>query len=50
VNLDCDPVEQQTRHDLLEWLYELDGRHDPTHQSHGLYTGLFQSLRVTPNV
>ena len=50
MNLDCHPVEQQTRQELLEWLYELDGRHDPSHQSHALYTGLFQSLKVTPSV
>lgn len=30
----------QARQDYLEWLYERDGRHDPSHPMHSLYTGL----------
>lgn len=37
----CNPTEQQARQDQLEALYEADGRHDPAHPSHGVYTGLW---------
>jgi hypothetical protein len=37
---DCDPTEQQARQDHLEALYEADGRHDPAHPMHSIYTGL----------
>jgi hypothetical protein len=36
----CDPVEQQLRQERLDALYEADGRHDPKHPMHALYTGL----------
>lgn len=36
----CDPVQQQAVQDRLEALYEADGRHDPSHPMHCLYTGL----------
>ena len=36
----CDPTQQQAAQDRLEALYEADGRHDPAHPMHGLYTGL----------
>ena len=31
----------QARQDKLEELYTLDGRHDPAHPMHCLYTGLW---------
>ena len=37
---DCNPTEQQARQDQLEALYAADGRHDPAHPMHCLYTGL----------
>jgi len=37
---ECDPAEQTARQDRLEELYAADGRLDPSHPSHGLYTGL----------
>lgn len=37
---DCNPIEQQARQDELDIRYEEDGRHDPTHPMHALYTGL----------
>lgn len=37
---DCNPIEQQARQDELNRRYEEDGRHDPTHPMHALYTGL----------
>jgi hypothetical protein len=37
---ECDPAEQTARQDRLEELYAADGRHDPSHPQHGLYTGL----------
>jgi hypothetical protein len=36
----CNPIEQQARQDQLDALYEADGRHEPTHPMHNLYTGL----------
>jgi hypothetical protein len=36
----CDPTEQLERQAQLEVWYEADGRHDPAHPQHGLYTGL----------
>lgn len=36
----CHPVEQQARQNQLDAWYEADGRHDPTHPMHSLYTGL----------
>jgi len=42
MNHDC---EQQAVQDRLEALYEADGRHDPAHPMHGLYTGLAQAAQ-----
>jgi hypothetical protein len=39
---DCDPNEQLARQNRLEDLYEADGRDNPDHPMHGLYTGLHQ--------
>lgn len=36
----CDPADQQRRQDRLEELYEADGRNDPAHPRHAVYTGL----------
>jgi hypothetical protein len=46
VNKDCHPVEQQTRQELLDWLYEQDGRLDKSHPMYGLYTGLHRVLEA----
>jgi hypothetical protein len=35
--------EDQARQDKLEQLYADDGRHDPGHPLHGVYTGLWES-------
>ena len=40
MNPDCNPIEQQERQDRLEAAYIADGREDPTHPNHSLYTGL----------
>ena len=29
---------------LLDWLYRLDGRHDPKHPHHATFTGLYQEF------
>jgi hypothetical protein len=34
--------EDQNRADFLDFLYELDGRKDPSHPHCGTYTGLYQ--------
>lgn len=39
-SLDCDPIEQQAVQDRLDAWYEQDGRHEPSHPMHCLYTGL----------
>ena len=39
----CHPAEQQARQDELDRLYEADGRHDPAHPQHAIYTGLVGS-------
>lgn len=36
----CDPIEQEARQARLDELYAADGRHDPEHPMHCLYTGL----------
>ena len=41
----CDPTQQQAVQDRLEQLYADDGRHDPAHPMHGLYTGLAQAAQ-----
>jgi hypothetical protein len=38
-----DPIEQNRRAQYLERLYILDGRSDPAHPLHGVYTGLYQA-------
>ena len=38
---------QQARQDRLEELYRQDGRQDPSHPMHGLYTGLVQTTSTT---
>lgn len=38
----CDPTEQQERFERMEALYEADGRHDPAHPDHGIYSGLMR--------
>lgn len=43
MNPDCNPIEQQAVQDRLEQLYADDGRHDPAHPMHCLYTGLAQA-------
>lgn len=40
MNPDCNPIEQQAVQDRLDALYEADGRQDPKHPMHALYTGL----------
>lgn len=37
---DCCPHEQNARQARLEALYEADGRTDPAHPMHGVYTSL----------
>ena len=43
MNPDCNPIEQQAVQYRLEQLYTADGRHDPAHPMHCLYTGLVQA-------
>jgi len=45
----CDPVEQQLRQERLDALYEADGRHDPKHPMHALYTGLLIDKKEEAN-
>ena len=33
--------DNQNRQALLEWLYSLDGRQEPSHPRHGVYTALY---------
>jgi len=37
----CNPIVQQARQERLDSLYEQDGRHDPTHEHHCTYCGLW---------
>lgn len=46
----CDPVVQQARQDALDAAYEADGRHDPAHPQHGLYTGLMAVEAPQPSI
>ncbi len=50
MNHDCNPIEQQAVQDRLEALYEADGRHDPAHPMHALYTGLAQAAQQQQEV
>jgi hypothetical protein len=43
VSSDCNPTEQQARQDHLDALYLADGRDNPDHPMHALYTGLAQA-------
>lgn len=43
MNPDCNPIVEQARQDLLDDLYRRDGREDPGHPMHSLYTNLYQS-------
>jgi len=47
MNPDCNPIVEQLRQDLLDDLYHRDGRDDPSHPFHSLYTNLFQSYTET---
>ncbi len=38
---------QQARQDRLDELYHQDGRHEPSHPMHGLYTGLVMTASTT---
>jgi hypothetical protein len=38
-------VGDQQRQDVLEDLYNKDGRHAKDHPNHGLYTGLYQAAQ-----
>jgi hypothetical protein len=44
MNQDCNPIEQTARQEQLEQLYLADGRDNPEHPYHGLYTGLVAGL------
>ena len=46
---DCNCIEQGARQAFLEKLYEEDGRSDPSHQMHSLYTGLMQNHLTRQN-
>ena len=39
------PEYEINRTRFLEYLYKLDGREDPSHPNHALYTGLMQDYR-----
>lgn len=39
--------EDQARQDKLEQLYSDDGRHNPDHPQHGVYTGLWEAYMAT---
>ena len=41
--------DDQVRQDQLEGWYEADGRHEPSHPMHSLYTGLRQKYDPTIN-
>lgn len=43
---DCCPIEQDAIQQQLEAWYEADGRHDPAHPMHALYTGLAEKFRA----
>jgi hypothetical protein len=43
VSSDCNPTEQQARQGHLDALYLADGRDNPDHPMHALYTGLAQA-------
>ena len=42
---DCDPVEQEARQLELDRMYLADGRDNPEHEFHALYTGLAELKR-----
>lgn len=39
------PEYELNRTRFLEYLYQVDGREDPTHPNHALYTGLAEECR-----
>jgi len=41
----CDPAIQSARQELLDSWYDQDGRQKPSHELHGLYTGLAEKYR-----
>jgi hypothetical protein len=40
-------VRDQQTQDIIDAWYEMDGRHDPAHPMHQLYTGLAEKYRVS---
>lgn len=42
-----DHIEQAARQAELDRLYEADGRHDPAHPHHALFTGLVAGFHDT---
>ena len=40
---DCHPCQEQAKIELLEKLYNDDGRTSKEHPNYGLYTGLYQN-------
>jgi hypothetical protein len=42
---DCDPVQQTLRQQVLEDWYRRDGRDEPSHPLHSVYTGLAEKYR-----
>ena len=44
--LPCDPVRESQRQWLIDDLFRLSGRSDPSHPMHNLYTGLYQEWRA----
>ena len=43
---DCNPIEQEAIQAQLDAWYDMDGRHDPSHPMHSLYTGLAEKYRT----
>ena len=39
-----DQEAMRNRKILNDWLYRLDGRHDPKHPNHATFTGLYQEF------
>lgn len=46
----CNPVEQQARQDALDAAYKADGRNDPAHPQHGVYSGLMTAQEPQPSI
>lgn len=45
MNPDCCPIKQQATQDQVDAWYQADGRDDPDHSMHCLYTGLAKKYR-----